>query len=174
MRLRASVSVTMEGVPSADLAFYRLAPTVQARLLGAAVVGLALLVFAGTAVVIAAKIAFGWLLIPLVVGIVAVIGFGWWLRNKAYVLRASAQGYRVAFVRGAGVREARWADIQEAVTTTPGGTPCLELRLKKGGATIIPVTIMSIDREQFVRELQGYLKATIKPLDPTSGPTDAS
>ena len=174
MRLRPPVSATMESVSTAELTYYRLAPTVQARLLGAAVVGLALLVFAGTAVVIAAEIDFAWLFIPLVVGVAAVIGFGWWLRNKAYVLRASAQGYRIAFVRGAGVREARWADIQEAVTTTPGGTPCLELRLKKGGTTTIPVTIMGIDRERFVRELQGYLKATIKPLDPTSGTPEAS
>ncbi|WP_246088292.1 hypothetical protein [Nocardioides albertanoniae] len=161
-------------VSSAEPTFYRLAPAVQARLLGAAVVGLALLVFVGTAVVILARIDFAWLFLPLVVGAVGVIGFGWWLRNKAYVVRASAQGYRVAFVRGAGVREARWVDIQEAVTTMPGGSPCLELRLKKGGATIIPVTILSIDREQFVRELQGHLKATIKPLDPTPGPAEPS
>jgi hypothetical protein len=173
MRLSAPMSATMESVSSAELTYYRLAPTVQARLVGAAMVGLALLVFAGTAVVIAARIDFAWLFIPLVVGVIAVVGFGWWLRNKAYVLRASAQGYRIAFVRGAGVREARWVDIQEAVTTMPGGTPCLELRLKKGGATMIPVTILSIDREQFVRELQVYLKATIKPLDTTSGSSDA-
>ena len=173
MRLRPFVSVTMVCVSSAEPTFYRLAPAVQARLLGAAVVGLALLVFAGTAVVIAARIDFAWLFLPLVVGVAAVIGFGWWLRNKAYVLRASAQGYRVAFVRGAGVREARWVDIQEAVTTMPAGTPCLELRLKKGGATTIPVTILSVDREQFVRDLQVYLKATIKPLDSTSGSSDA-
>ena len=172
MRLPALVSSTMESVSSAELTYYRLAPTVQARLLGAAVVGLALLVFAGTAVVIAARIDFAWLFIPLVLGVAVVAGFGWWLRNKAYVLRASAQGYRIAFVRGAGVREARWADIQEAVTTMPAGTPCLELRLKKGGATTIPVTILSIDREQFVRELQAYLKATIKPLDPATGTTE--
>lgn len=173
MRSPARVSVTMESVSTAELTYYRLAPTVQARLLGASVVGLALLVFAGTAIVIAARIDFAWLFIPLVVGVVAVAGFGWWLRNKAYVLRASAQGYRVSFVRGAGVREARWADIQEAVTTMPAGTPCLELRLKKGGATIIPVTILALDREQFVRELQGFLKATIKPLDTGSGTTEA-
>ena len=172
MRLPTLVSSTMESVSSADLTYYRLAPTVQARLLGAAVVALALLVFAGTAVVIAARIDFAWLFIPLVLGVAVVAGFGWWLRNKAYVLRASAQGYRIAFVRGAGVREARWADIQEAVTTMPAGTPCLELRLKKGGATTIPVTILSIDREQFVRELQAYLKATIKPLDPATGTTE--
>ncbi|MEI7055320.1 hypothetical protein WBG06_05840 [Nocardioides sp. CCNWLW239] len=164
----------MESVSSAELTYYRLAPTVQARLLGTSVVGLALLVFAGTAVVIAARIDFAWLFVPLVVGIAAVIGFGWWLRNKAYVLRASAQGYKVAFVRGAGVREARWADIQEAVTTMPAGTPCLELRLKKGGATTIPVTILAVDREQFVRDLQVHLKATIKPLDTTAGPGEAS
>ncbi|NGN91849.1 hypothetical protein G5C66_03740 [Nocardioides sp. KC13] len=173
MRLRASVSVTMESVSSAEPTYYRLAPTVQARLLGAAVVGLALLVFAGTAVVIAARIDFAWIFIPLVVGVIAVIGFGWWLRNKAYVLRASAQGYKIALVRGAGVREARWADIQEAVTTMPAGSPCLELRLKKGGATTIPVSILAIDREQFVRDLQAHLKATIKPLDQASGTTEA-
>lgn len=150
---------------SGELSFYRLAPAVQARLLGIAVVCLAVVVFAGTAIVIAAGIDFAWMFLPVLAGLVAVFGFGWWLRTKAYVVRASEQGYRVAFVRGAGVREARWADVKEAVTLSPHGVPCLELRLKKGGATTIPVTILDVDREEFVRRLQRHLASTVKPLE---------
>lgn len=168
MRLGRPLSATMVDVStqaSAEPVFYRLAPHVQARLLGVAVVCLAVLVFAGTAVVIAAKIDFAWMFLPVLVGLVAVFAFGWWLRTKAYVMRASKQGYRVAFVRGSGVKEARWADVKEAVTSSPHGVPCLELRLKKGGATTIPVGIMEIDREEFVRELQRHLASTVRPLE---------
>lgn len=155
----------MAAVSSQAPDFYRLAPHVQARFLGLAVVALAVVVFAGTAVVIMAGVDFAWMFLVVLAGLVAVFAFGWWLRTRAYVVRASAQGYRVAMVRGSGVKEARWADVQEAVTSSPHGAPFLELRLKKGGVTTIPVSIMEIDREEFVRRIQRYLATTIKPLE---------
>ena len=44
MRLSAPVSATMESVSSAELTYYRLAPSVQARLVGAAMVGIGVLI----------------------------------------------------------------------------------------------------------------------------------
>lgn len=150
--------------PSTRITYYRLAPLVVARFLGAAVVALAVVVAVVTVVVFATGVGYGWILLPLVVGLVVVLGLGWWLRRKAYVVRCTSQGYSVRLVRGAGVREARWAEVQEAVTASPHGTPLLVLRLKSGGATQIPVPILAIDREQFVREMQRHMSSGIRPL----------
>lgn len=144
--------------------YYRLAPLVAARVLGVALVALAAVIVVVTVVVFATGTGYGWILLPLVVGVVAVLGLGWWLRRGAYVVRCTGQGYSVRLVRGAGVREARWADVQEAVTASPHGTPLLVLRLKSGGATQIPVAILAVDREQFVREMQRHLSSGIRPL----------
>lgn len=143
--------------PTTDVTHYRLAAPILARFVGAAVIALALLVFAATAVVGLSGIGFGWLALVAGVGIVAVLVLGWWLRNKAYVVRCSPAGYSVRLVRGAGVREARWLDVAEAVTSTPHGVACLVLKLKDGRSTTIPVALMAIDREQFVREMQRHL-----------------
>lgn len=143
--------------PTTDVTYYRLATAVLARVVGAAVIALAVLVFVATAVVSVVGIGFDWLALVAGVGIVALLALGWWLRNKAYVVRCSPAGYSVRLVRGAGVREARWVDVAEAATSTPRGVACLVLKLKDGRSTTIPVTILGIDREQFVREMQGHL-----------------
>jgi len=157
-----------DGVPPAAAAagptYYRLAPHVAARLLGLSIVALAVVVFVVTAVVFGTGAGYGWIFLPLLVGAALVLTFGWWLRSKAYVVRCASQGYRVRFVRGAGVHEARWAQVQEAATSSPHGTPILVLRLKDGRTTSIPVGILAVDREQFVREMQRHLSSGIRPL----------
>lgn len=145
-------------------AYYRLASHVTARFLGVAIVALAVVVLVVTVVVFALGAGYGWILLPVIVGVVALLGLAWWLRSKAYVVRCTTQGYRIRFVRGAGVREARWADVQEAVTASPYGFPVLVLRLKDGTTSTIPVTILAIDRERFVREMQRHLSSGIRPL----------
>ena len=69
-----------------------------------------------------------------------------------------AEGYRVRLVRGAGVTEARWSAVEDAVTAIRRGVACVELRLRDGRTTTIPVGVLAVDREQFVRELQGRLQ----------------
>ena len=147
---------------STDLTFYRLAAPVAARIIGAAVIALAVLVFVATAIVGIAGGAIDWVVLVAILGVVAVLVLGWWLRSKAYVVRATSQGYAVRLVRGAGVREARWSDVAELATTTRHGVPCLVLRLKSGGTTTIPVSILSIDREEFVRQVQARLSASVR------------
>jgi hypothetical protein len=60
-------------------------------------------------------------------------------------------------VRGAGVKQARWLDVEDAVTTTVAGAKCVVLRLRDGRSTSIPVDVLAGDREEFVRTLQQYL-----------------
>ena len=139
------------------MTYYRLAPAVVARILGLALVLLAVVAFAAT---IAVAVAGG--SIDLVVGIViggalVVVIAAWWLRTKAWVVRCSADGYAVRLVRGAGVRQAPWTEVRDAVTTTTRGIACLVIRLGDGTSTSIPVGLLAIDREQFVREMQRHL-----------------
>jgi hypothetical protein len=136
---------------------YRLAPAVVARLLGLALVGLAVLLLVGTAVVALAGLPPA-LLVAVVLACVVGVGFAaWWLR-RAWVLRCTDDGYRVRLVRGAGVREERWNQVEDAVTTHRRGVACLELRLRDGRTTTIPVGVLAVDKEEFVRELQVRLQ----------------
>lgn len=136
---------------------YRLAPQLAARLLGFSLLLLGGLVFVATAVVVLFRTPVTVLTMAVVLAVAGVFTTGWLLNRRAYILRVTEDGYRIRFVRGAGVKQARWADVQEAVTDTIAGSQCVILRLRNGTSTTIPVEVLAIDREQFVRELQGYL-----------------
>ena len=138
---------------------YRFAPAFTVRLVGLSLVALALLMFAGTAVVALASINADVLVVLLGVGVGAVFWLGWWLRNRAFVLRAEDDGYVVGPVRGAGVKRARWSEVSQAATTTVHDIDCLVLHLQDGRSTTIPVEALAVDREQFVREMQRRLRA---------------
>ena len=62
-------------------------------------------------------------------------------------------------MRGAGVNEARWTAVEDAVTATRHDVPCVVLRLRDGRTTTIPVGVLAVDKEQFVRELQERLQS---------------
>ncbi len=141
-----------------DVSEFRLAPLLVARLVGTYVVGLALLMFAATALVAVADWPGDLLAALLGVGLIGMFGLGWWLRSRAYVVRFEVDGYRIGLVRGAGVRRASWAEVTDAGATAPGGAPCLELRLRDGGSTVVPMGALAVDREVFVRELRGRLQ----------------
>ena len=144
--------------PQQETVDYRLAPLVAARLVGLYLVLLAVVVFAVTALVLAAGWSGDLIVVAAVIGLIGLGTAGWWLRNRAFILRAAADGYTVGMVRGAGVKAARWTQVEDAVTTTVHDQPCVVLRLKDGGTTTIPVSVLAIDKEQFVRELQQHLQ----------------
>jgi multisubunit Na+/H+ antiporter MnhF subunit len=137
---------------------YRLAPAFVTRLLGLALVGLAVLLFIATTVVAIAGLSLDVLVVIAVIGVAATIGYGWWLRGRAWVLRCTDDGYRVRLVRGVGVAEARWSAVEAAVTSFRRDVACLELRLSDGRTTTIPVGVLDVDKEQFVREVQERLQ----------------
>ena len=143
---------------STEQTVYRLSQAFVVRLVGLALVGLAVLLFVGTAVVAIAGLPADALLAIVLLGAVCAFGFGWWLRNRAWLLRCTDDGYRVRLVRGAGVTEARWSDVEDAVTAYRRDVACLELRLRDGRTTTIPVGALAVDKERFVRELQERLQ----------------
>ena len=154
MRYAAAPSRTILVV---EPVYYRLAPLVVARFVGLALVLLAVVVFVVTAVFGLVGVSYDWLVLLLLVGLVAVGVLAWWLQRRAYVVRCTEVGYTVRLVRGAGVKDGRWLDVEDAVAATPRGVQCLVLRLRGGGTTSIPVALLAIDKEEFVREMQRHL-----------------
>jgi len=139
------------------MTYYRLAPAVVARILGLALVLLAVIAFVATIAVAVVDGPIDLVIGLVVVGAITVAAVAWWLRTKAWVVRCSPEGYAVRLVRGAGVRRAPWTEVRDAVTTTTRGIACLVIRLGDGTSTSIPVGLLAIDREQFVREMQRHL-----------------
>ena len=145
---------------------YRLSPAFGARLVGLLVVGLALLVFLATGVVAILDLHTVVLLPVALVGVAAILALGARLRRTP-VVHLDDAGYRVRLVRGAGVREAGWRQVEDAVTATTRGIPCVVLHLVDGRSTTIPVQALDADREDFVRDLRAHLQRGqgLRPLD---------
>lgn len=136
---------------------YRIAPAVAARLMGAVLVGIALLVLVTTGLIAVLNLHTVLLLVPVVVGLGILVGAATLWTRRGWVFRATKEGYRVQWVRGAGTSSARWTDVEDAVTSSVAGSPVVQLRLKDGRTTTVPVEMLAIDREEFVRELQQHL-----------------
>lgn len=136
---------------------YRLAPQIAAKLLGVSLVGLGILVLVATMLVVAFSLPPAIVTATMGLVVLAVFLLGFLLTRRAYVVRLTEDGYVVRFIRGAGLRQGRWADVEDAVTTTVAGSPCVVLRHRSGAATTIPVEMLAGDREEFVRTLQSHL-----------------
>lgn len=136
---------------------YRLAPALAARLVGLLLVVLAGLVLFATVLV---ALLDGPTVLLLVVGataLVAVLALTVPLRTVR-VVELDEQGYRVRMIRGAGVRAARWRDVEDAVAASPRGVDCVVLRLRDGRTTSIPVAAVDASREDFVEDLRAHLR----------------
>ena len=140
---------------------YRFAGPFIVRLtgLGLALVGLLALVL--VAVVSATSLPAAVLTAGLFVALVAwlaVLGGVAVLRRRE-VVRFDDVGYRVRHIRGAGVREARWKDVEDATAPTVLNDRCVLLRLRDGRTTTIPVDVLRGSADAFVRDLQRHLDA---------------
>ena len=137
---------------------YRLAPALAARLLGLLLVALALALLAVTLLV---AVSGGPPAVVLGVGglaVVAVFVVGHLLRQRVHVVEVDEDGYRIRLVRGAGVKSARWSDVEDVVAATPRGVDCVVLRLRDGRTTSIPVDAVDAAREDFVEDLRDHLR----------------
>lgn len=136
---------------------YRLSQPVVVRMMGA------LLVVLGV-VVLLMTLGVGLLGVPTVVLSVGIVLVALLLLAGALVLtrgvtlvRLDDAGYRVRYVRGAGVQQARWTDVEDVVATTVAGERCVVLRLRDGRTTTIPVRLLRTSPEAFVKDLQAHL-----------------
>lgn len=137
---------------------YRFAPALTARLMGLTLVALALLVLLGTIAAVLLDLPSVVLLVLVLLVLVVISLTARRLRGREFAVRFTDDGYQVRHIRGAGVEAARWKDVEDAVTTTTHGSPCVVLRLRNGTTTTIPVETLDVDREQFVRDVQVRLR----------------
>lgn len=136
---------------------YRFAPALLVRSLGAllAVVGLllstvvALVAFAGLPVLV--------LTVSVVVAVVVVVVGGLLASRRTTLVRFDEAGYQVRLLRGAGVKQARWREVEDAVTAHVAGQDCVVLRLKDGRTTTIPVSVLDADPGALLRDLTAHL-----------------
>lgn len=140
-----------------DAREYGLAQALRARLMGVLLGGVGALLLLTT--VLVAVLHLPQDLIPAValVVVACVFGLGFLLVRRWYVVRLDETGYQVRFVRGVGHARGRWTDVEDLATSVVAGAECVVLRLRSGGTTTIPVSVIEGDREEFVDELQRHL-----------------
>jgi hypothetical protein len=88
----------------------------------------------------------------------AVAGIAWAALRRGYAVALTDHGYRVRHVRGAGVREARWTEVEDAVATMVAGERSVVLRLRDGRTTTIPAGLLAGVPDDFVRDLRQHLQ----------------
>ncbi len=122
---------------------------------GLAVAGLLVLV------VVLGGLVFSWptavLSTVVVVAVLGVLVLAAVLWRLAPVVTLGEVGYEVRWVRGAGVRQGRWKDVEDVLATTVAGARVVVLRRRDGTTTTIPVGILAGSADDFVRDLQQHL-----------------
>jgi hypothetical protein len=136
---------------------YRLSVAVRARVLGGVLVGLGALVALVALLVWAFSLPGSVLGIALVLAAGGVVLSGFGVARAAPLVTLDEVGYRVRFLRGAGVVAARWPEVEDVVTATVAGDDCVVLRLRDGRTTTIPVAVLDVPRQDFVRDLGEHL-----------------
>lgn len=144
----------MSSRPPSD---YRLAAPFAVRMLGVVLALAGLVVLATVTLVALLSWPVAVLSVVLVVTVAGVLAVGFVLSRRATVVRLDDTGYTVRLVRGAGVKTGRWKDVEDVVATTVEGARCVVLRLRDGRTTTIPVGILAVPAEDFVRDLQQHL-----------------
>ena len=148
---------------------YRFARPFIVRLTGVALVGAGVLVLV-TVVGLTVSAADAGPGVFAALAVVALAGLaGLVAVRRAIVVRLDERGYQVRHVRGAGVREAGWREVEDVAAATVAGERCVVLRLRDGRATTIPVDVLAGDSEEFVRDLQQHLNRG-HGYRPLSGP----
>ncbi len=136
---------------------YRFAHPLVVRLMGGVLVLAGLVVLLLALLVAAFDLPSAVLSVGVVVALLAFLATGLLLTKGATVVRLDELGYRVRWVRGAGVRQAPWLDVEDAAATTVAGQRCLVIRLRDGRTTTVPVDVLAGTADGFVRELQQHL-----------------
>lgn len=136
---------------------YRLSAPVLVRMMGAGLALAGLLVL----LVVLGGLVFSWptavLSTVVVVAVLGVLVLAAVLWRLAPVVSLGEVGYEVRWVRGAGVRQGRWKDVEDVLATTAAGARVVVLRRKDGTTTTIPVGILAGSGDDFVRDLQQHL-----------------
>lgn len=136
---------------------YRFSQPLIVRWMGVLLAAVGLLVFLVAALVGLLHLPLLVLTVVVVLAVVAVFAGGFVLSRRGVVVRLDEIGYRVRFVRGAGVTQARWTDVEDVVATTVAGEKCVVLRLRDGRTTTVPAGALDTDPDAFAHDLEEHL-----------------
>jgi len=155
---------------------YGLAPALGIRLVGRSLVSLAVVVVVVT--LFGLLFGSGWVVAAAVTvaGLVVIAGWGWWLLRRAQAVRLTALGYDVRLLGGVGTTSASWSEVAEVVAASPGGTPCLVIRLTDGRGTRLPMTALAGDPDAFAHDVRRRVRDahSTPPEAPDEPSPDAS
>lgn len=136
---------------------YRFSGSFVVRLLGLGLVAVGVLVVVLVTLVALLSPPTAVLGTVVVAAVAAVVALGLLAVRRPVVVRFDHGGYQVRWVRGAGVRQAEWKQVEDVTTTVLGGERCVVLRLRDGRTTTVPVGILAGRPDDFVRDLQQHL-----------------
>jgi hypothetical protein len=139
------------------LSRYRFSGPFVVRLLGLGLAAVGVLVVALVTVVAVLDPPSAALATVVVAAVLAVLALGLLAVRRPVVVRFDERGYQVRWVRGAGVRQAEWSQVEDAAATVVGGERCVVLRLRDGRTTTVPVGVLAGRSDDFVRDLQQHL-----------------
>ena len=75
------------------------------------------------------------------------------------VLRLTSSGYRIALVRGAGVKAAQWVDVASAATAPVGGAVALVFTLNDGHTSTLPLSLLGAQQGEAHRDVRRRLNS---------------
>jgi hypothetical protein len=135
---------------------YRFSGPFVVRLMGVGLVAVGLLVLVVAGLVAVFSLPGVVLLVGAVGAVLALLLLGVAARRRV-VVRFDDTGYRVRSVRGAGVRQNGWTQVEDVAATTVAGERCVVIRLRDGRTTTVPVGVLAGRPDAFVDDLRGHL-----------------
>ena len=136
---------------------YRFSTALLVRSLGALLAALGALVLVVGILVGVLDLPIQVLTIAVVLAVLTVVAGGFLLSRVTSLVHFDETGYQVRWLRGAGVKQARWRDVEDVVTATVSGHDCVVLRLRDGRTTTIPVKVLDAAPTAFIEDLSGRL-----------------
>jgi len=136
---------------------YRFSGPLVLRLLGVGLAGVGVLVLALAGLAVLLGLPAGVLGAGVLAAAVLVVGLGFVATRGVVVVRLDDAGYRIRFVRGAGVRQEAWKQVEDVATATVAGERCVVLRLRDGRTSTVPVGLLAGRTEDFVEDLREHL-----------------
>jgi hypothetical protein len=152
---------------------YRLARALGLRLVGRSLISLGVVVVAVT--LFGLLFDAGWVIAgaATAIGLVVIAVWAWWLRERAVAVRLTDLGYDVRMLGGVGTTTASWSEVAEVVAASPGGTPCLVIRLSDGRGTRLPMSALAVDPDAFAHDVRRRVRNAHSPAPaPPDDPAD--
>jgi hypothetical protein len=136
---------------------YRFSRALVLRSFGLVLAALGVLLFMLAVLVAVLDLSLGVLTAGLLLTVLGVVAAAFLASRLRTVVVFDETGYEVRWLRGAGVKQSRWREVEDAVTASVAGHDCVVLRLRDGRTTTIPVDVLDADPEGLLRDLASHL-----------------